>query len=179
MKIKTNYRWVIKIVAISVVASMIFTLVSSEILGNVGYITAFAVLAVFILLGILFDIIGVAVTAASPAPFHSMAAHREKGAREALRLLKNAEKVSSFCNDVVGDVSGIVSGSTASLVVARLVADTDGEDLIPQLVMAGLVSGLMIGGKAIGKTIALNNSTGIVLQAGKLISLTSRRNSHK
>ncbi len=42
------------------------------------------IVVVFIGLGIVFDIIGVAVTAADAKPFHSMAAHREKGAKEAL-----------------------------------------------------------------------------------------------
>ena len=37
-----------------------------------------------------------------------MAAHKEAGAIEALRLIRNAEKVASFCNDVVGDISSIV-----------------------------------------------------------------------
>ena len=74
MKTKTNKRWVIKITLISMCVSMAFTLASSEILGSAGYVMAFLVLAVFILLGIVFDIIGVAATAASPAPLHSMAA---------------------------------------------------------------------------------------------------------
>lgn len=55
-----------------------------------------------------------------PKPFHSMAAHREKGAKEALMLLRSASRVSSVCNDVVGDICGIVSGSTAAVIVTRL-----------------------------------------------------------
>jgi hypothetical protein len=114
MKTKTNKRWFIKIIIISMCISMAFTFASSEILGSAGYVMAFLVLAVFILLGIFFDTIGVAVTAASTAPFHSMAAKKESGATEGLRLIRNAEKVSSICNDVVGDISGIVSGTTSS-----------------------------------------------------------------
>ncbi len=81
------------------------------------------VLAVFIGLGIVFDMIGVAVTAADPKPFHSMAAHKEKGAKAAIRLLQNANQVSSVCNDVVGDICGIVSGSTAAVIVTHLQRD--------------------------------------------------------
>lgn len=81
------------------------------------------VLAVFIALGIMFDMVGVAVTAADPKPFHSMAAHKEKGGREAIRLLQNANQVSSVCNDVVGDICGIVSGSTAAVIVTQLQRD--------------------------------------------------------
>jgi len=170
MKIKTNYKWLIKIVIISVVASMVFTLASTEILGSTGYFVAFAVLAVFIVFGIVFDVVGVAVTAAAEAPFHSMAAHHERGAAESLRLIKNADKVSSFCNDVVGDVTGIISGTTAALIAARLLEGLNTGKFLFNLLIPGVVTGLMVGGKAVGKTIAINNATAIVLRVGKLIN---------
>ena len=170
---KTNYRWVIRIVLISVAASMAFTFASTEILGRTGNITAFAILVVFIGIGVVFDMIGVAVTAAKEAPFHSMAAHRQRGAAEALRLLKNAEKVSSFCNDVVGDVSGIVSGATAALISAKLMQSLTVDNILIQLLIPGAVAGLTIGGKAIGKTLAMSGSTAIVFRVGKLISIIS------
>jgi len=170
MKKKTNYKWLIKIVLISVAASMVFTLASNEILGRAGYIVASVILAVFIVLGIVFDVIGIAVTAAAEAPFHSMAAHRERGATESLRLIKNADKVSSFCNDVVGDVTGIICGTIATLIAARLMKGLSTENLIFPLLISGVVTGLMVGGKAVGKTIAINSSTKIVLRVGKLIN---------
>jgi len=171
MKRKTNYKWLIKIVLISVLASMVFTFASTEILGLSGYVVAFVVLAIFVVVGIIFDVIGVAVTAAVEAPFHSMAAHRERGATESLRLIKNADKVSSICNDVVGDVTGIISGTTAALIAARLMEGLSTDNLIFPLVISGVVTGLMVGGKAAGKSVAINNSTAIVLRVGKLINL--------
>ena len=171
MKKKVNTHWVTTIILVSILISMIFTFASAEILGNAGYIMAFVVLCAFIALGILFDIIGVAVTAASPVPFHSMAAHHEKGAVEALRLLKNAEKVSSICNDVVGDISGIVSGTTSAIIVSRLMSDLSTKNILIQLVVSGLVAGLTIGGKAVGKTVAMNNGTKIILAVGKILNL--------
>ena len=171
MKKKTNFRWIIKIVLISVAASMVFTLASTEILGRAGYAVAFAVLAVFIILGIVFDMIGIAVAVASEAPFHSMASHRESGAAEALRLIKSSDRVCSFCNDVVGDVSGIVSGSTAALVAARLMQSFGTESFFVPLLISGGVTGLTIGGKAAGKAIAINRSTAIVLKVGKLLNM--------
>ena len=86
------------------------TLASEGALDGAGLPVAFGVLVCFIGLGIVFDIIGVAVTAADERPFHSMAAHKTPGAREALGLIRRANKVSSFCNDVVGDICGIISG---------------------------------------------------------------------
>lgn len=174
MKTKSKSGWYIKIIIISMCVSMAFTFASSEILGSVGYVMAFLVLAIFIILGIVFDVIGVAVTAASVAPFHSMAAHKEPGATEAIRLIRSAEKVSSICNDVVGDITGIISGTTSSLIVARLMKDLSTENILLQLGVSGVVTGLMIGGKAVGKTLAINNSTAIVLDVGKLINLKNR-----
>ena len=176
MKKKTNFKWLIKIVLISVAASMAFTLASAEVLGRAGYFFAFAILAVFVGIGIVFDMIGVAVTAAKEAPFHSMAARRERGATEALRLIKNADKASSFCNDVVGDVSGIVSGSTAAMIAARLMQGISAENALFSLLISGAVTGLTIGGKAVGKTIAFNNCTSIVFSVGKLIAAFRRKN---
>jgi len=169
-KVKTDYKWVIRIILVSVAASMGFTFASTEILGRAGNVVAFLVLVIFIIIGIVFDIIGIAATAAQEAPFHSMATHRERGATEALRLIKNAGKVSSFCNDVVGDVSGIVSGATAALITAKLVQGIATTSILPQLLISGAVAGLTIGGKAAGKAVALNNSTRIVLRVGKLIN---------
>ena len=159
---------------LSVIVSMTFTFASSEILGSAGYIMAFIVLAVFVFIGIIFDIIGVAVTSASPKPFHSMASHRETGAIEALSLLRNAEKVSSFCNDVVGDVSGIISGTTAAIIATRLMEDLSTESVLLQLVISGVVAGVTIGGKAMGKALAINNNTRIVLLTGKVIHLKTK-----
>ena len=176
MKNKTDYKWLIKIVLISIVASMVFTFASSKVLGLAGHAVALAILLVFIALGIAFDMIGIAVAAASEAPFHSMATHRERGAAESLRLIKNADKVTSFCNDVVGDVSGIISGATAALIAARLMEGFGVENLLFPLLISAVVAGLTVGGKAAGKTYAFNKSTKIVLRVGKLINLLRLRN---
>ena len=169
MKKKTNLKWLIKIVLISVAASMAFMFATAKALEYINFFIAFAVLAAFIMLGIIFDMIGIAVAAAVEAPFHSMAAHRESGAAESLWLIRNADKVSSFCNDVVGDVSGIVSGAAAALIAARLVHGLDRGNIFASLIISGVVTGLTIGGKAAGKTFAFNNSTMIVFRTGKII----------
>jgi hypothetical protein len=135
---------------------------------------AFVVLAVFILVGILFDIVGVSVTAAFVKPFHSMAAHKERGATEAIRLIRNAEKVASICNDVVGDISGIISGATSALIVTKRAADFTRSTLELQILSSGRVTGATVGGKAAGKALAINNSTNIVLDVGKLIGFWGR-----
>ena len=89
-KDSSQRRWVVTAFCLAVTLSAALSLVSESVLGSAGLAVALLILALFILLGIVFDVIGVAVTAADPRPFHSMAAHKVKGAREALKLLKNA-----------------------------------------------------------------------------------------
>ena len=132
------------------------------------------VLAVFIALGIMFDMVGVAVTAADHPPFHSMAAHKEKGGREAIRLLQNANQVSSVCNDVVGDICGIVSGTTGAVIVVQLQKAFSVQTVLLSVSVTALISGLTIGGKALGKTFAMNKSTRVVFLAGKFLHIFHR-----
>ena len=162
-------RWVWRIFLMSVVLSAALSLASGMALEGAGYALAVGVLLSFILLGILFDVVGVAVTAADAKPFHSMASHREKGAKEALFLLRNAEKVSSFCNDVVGDICGIVSGTTAAVIVTKLQAGFNTRSVLIATAVTALISGVTIGGKAIGKRLALTRSKEVVYRAAKLL----------
>jgi len=171
MKKKINIKWIIKITVISLVASVVFTLASTEILGRTGYIMSFAILAVFIVVGIIFDVIGIAVTAANEAPFNSMATRRQRGATESLRLIRNAEKVTCYCNDVIGDVTGIISGTTAALIAARLMDGLDAANLVFPVAISAVVTGLTVGGKAVGKTLAFNKSTQIVHGVGKMLAV--------
>ena len=167
---KSNVKWIIKITLISLVAAAVFALASTEILGNTGYVISFTVLAAFVIVGIFFDVIGIAVTAANEAPFNSMATHRQYGALEALRLVKNAKIVTSYCNDVIGDVTGVVSGGAAALIAARLMTSFNSETLLIPVVITAAVTALTIGGKAIGKTLAFSKSTKIVLGVGKFFA---------
>ncbi len=170
MKKKMDPKWLVEIVALSVTVSMVFSLTSSEILDGAGYIVSLVLLFAFIALGILFDIVGVAVTSATETPFHAMASHKERGAREALRLLRKAERVSSICNDVVGDISGIISGATAATIAGNFARDFSLSSVVISLLVTGIVSGLTIGGKAVGKTVALARNTQIIFTVGKLLS---------
>lgn len=170
-KPRSYWRWVVRIFLISVALSAVLSFASGVALEGAGYALAVFVLVLFVLLGIVFDIIGVAVTAADPKPFHSMASHRERGAKEALYLLKNAEKVSSFCNDVVGDICGIVSGSTAAVIVVRLQASLNTRSILVSIAVTALISGVTIGGKAVGKRLALARSTGVVLTSARFLQV--------
>lgn len=168
-KKKVNIKWIVTIFLSTVVISAVFSSVSGALLGNAALAPAFGILLAIILIGIVFDVIGVAVTAADMKPFHSMAAHRAHGAQEALSMLRNAEKVSSFCNDVVGDICGVISGTASASIVVLMLSGAGGSLRMLEIVMAALVSGLTVGGKAIGKSFAISNSTKIVHMAALLV----------
>jgi len=174
-KKSSNTRWILRIFLMTVVISIVLTLSARAAMEHAGFLVSFLVLVVFIAAGIFFDMLGIAVAAADEAPFHAMAAHRERGAREAIGLKKNADRVSSFCNDVVGDIAGIVSGTTAAVIVTRLVDYFSWDAMLLSLALSGLVAGLTVGGKAVGKTIAMRKSTSIVAAAGRFLSLFSRK----
>ena len=168
-------RWVISVFLTTIVVSGIISLLSEEVMSQSGILAAFAILFVIVTVGILFDVVGVAVTSADEKPFHSMASRRVPGAREALRLLRNAERVSSICNDVVGDICGVVSGSASATIAALVLTHVD--TVWPRAVslgMSALVAGLTVGGKAIGKTIAVNSCTQIVHLVGRFLHTLNR-----
>jgi len=165
-------KWIASITIVSFVLSVVMSYVSNEALSSAGTLLSFVVLFLFIALGIIFDMIGVAATSATEKEFHSMAAHRVRGAREAVWMTRNAGKVSSICNDVVGDICGIISGATGALIVSRITAGLAGARvLLVSLLITGIVSAMTIGGKAMGKGIAIANSRGVLLICGELLSI--------
>ena len=135
-------RWVVTVFLITVVISGIISLVSDEVMDSSSLPVAFLILLAIVMVGIIFDIIGMAVASADEKPFHSMAARKVPGSQEAIRLLRNAERVSSICNDVVGDICGVVSGSASATIAALILTQVDvGWPRGVSLVMSALVAG--------------------------------------
>lgn len=167
-----NWKWVLTITVLSFLISISMSYISSEALANVGNIAAFVILLVFIGIGILFDIIGMAATSATEKEFHSMAAKKVAGAKQAVWLSRNAEKVSSFCNDVVGDISGIISGATGAIIIARMTTGMGAlHAMVFSLTITGLIAALTIGGKALGKGFGIGHSVKIVFAVGRVLSV--------
>jgi len=166
-----NYKWIFTIIIVSFIISILFTTLSETIIPNVNTIFSILLTLIFILLGIIFDIIGVAVTSSDEAPFHSMASRKVKGAKTSVFLKKNAEKVSSLCNDVVGDICGIISGSTGAVIAINIANKTDINPLIITVTTMAIISALTIGGKAMGKSFAINKSNEILYKFAKILNI--------
>ena len=163
-------KWVVTVFFATILISGIISFSSDILMENSSMAVAFLILLAIILIGIVFDIVGMAVASADEKPFHAMAARKVPGAKESIQLLRNAERVSSICNDVVGDICGVVSGSASATIAAQILSNFElGWPQIVSLVMSALAAGLTVGGKAIGKSFAVNSSTAIVHTVGKLV----------
>ena len=112
-------KWIFIVFIMTFSISFFMSFISETTIPNATLILGIIITLLFILLGVLFDIIGVAVTTANEKVFHSMNAKQVKGAAVAVKFKKNADKVSSICCDVIGDICGVVSGS-AGITIASL-----------------------------------------------------------
>ncbi len=157
----------LRVSVLTFLLTILLTLTADSVLNFLGLFMAVLILLLIISAGILFDIIGVAVTATEEASFHAMAAKKVYGAVQAIRLVRHADRVSSFCNDLVGDICGTVSGAAAASIVFNLLARglvTD--QSLASLLLIGLVAALTVGGKAAGKFLALYRCREITFKVG-------------
>ncbi|MBR3162184.1 MAG: hypothetical protein IKF19_05585 [Bacilli bacterium] len=153
-----DYNWIIKIIILAFTLSIIMSLASESLIPNIPSVFGIILILFFIGLGIIFDMIGVAVTASNLSVFNSMAARKVKGAKLAVTFKKNTDKVSSFCNDVIGDICGVISGACCVAIASNLSKTLNINFLIISLFATSIVSALTIGGKAIAKNYAINQS---------------------
>jgi CBS domain containing-hemolysin-like protein len=163
IKERQRRRWVLLVTLGTFLSTLVFSYISDTVLSSTGLILAFVILLLIILIGIFADILGIAVASVSLDPFNAMAAKKIKGAKTCVNLVKNASRVSSVCNDVIGDICGIVSGATSVSIVAQLLVQYP----VLNATLVGLLSSaavacLTVGGKAIGKDFAMANSTKII-----------------
>ncbi len=165
----TNIKWFIQVFLMTFILSIIFSYISTNGVSNLSIMPAVLILIIVVGLGILFDIIGVAVTVANEEEFHAKASKKIEGSKDSIKLIKNASKVANICADVIGDICGVLSGAISALISVKI-ANQYGMKINLQFLMSALVSALTVGGKAIGKEIANKNATKIVHTVGKIIN---------
>ena len=170
-KKKKVLRWAIISTLLTFGISFFMNLFSKLSLSGSSIYVAVLVLVIIILIGILTDIVGTAVTAADEAPFHSMSSRKVKGASMGITLIRNAERVSNICNDIIGDICGIISGSMSAVIVAILFIDGTKASFWGAIAIASVVASLTVGGKAFGKGIAISKSNDIVFGVAKIFSI--------
>ncbi|WP_123053578.1 hypothetical protein [Clostridium sp. JN-1] len=172
---KSNTKWLFIIVFWSIITCGSISLLSDMLLKSVNILVAFLILGFIIIVGIISDMLGVAVTVAQERSFHAMASKRVSGAKLAIRLIKNADKASTIFQDVIGDICGIVSGSVGVLIAHKISYDfPDVHEAILNTIIGVLIGALTIGGKAVGKNLAINNGNNVLYRFCKLIYFFKR-----
>ncbi len=168
-KTGSNYKWVIQAFCLTFVLSILMSYITTNGISNLNIIPAILILLLVIFLGIITDIIGVAVTVADESEFHAKATKKVKGAKTSIRLIKSASIVANICADVIGDVCGVLSGAISAMIAVKLTGDYGLPENI-QFIISALVASMTVGGKAIGKNIANKESTKIVYAVGLILS---------
>lgn len=165
---KKENNFILTIFILTFVLSVCFSAVSNVIAASFNEIVLFFIMVGVIAIGILFDAIGTAGITAKEATFHSMSSAKVKGAKEALTLIKSGSKISTICNDVVGDVCGIVSGGLGAVLAISLSTRFGINNTIISVVLSAFISSFTVGGKAIMKNVAMNNADKIIHIVGKV-----------
>lgn len=170
---KKSLNWSMIIAVITFVLAAIFSIVSTTILSGVAWGVGMLIVFLIVLLGVISDTIGVAATAAAEKPFHAMAAEKVPGAKQAVLIVRNADRFSNFTNDVIGDIAGVISGTASTYVVIQLamqMGHAEGSILqfVISIIFTSVVAALTVGGKSVGKTLAIQYATEIIFQVGRL-----------
>lgn len=169
-KKKYNLKWPITAMIISFVISFSVGIMSEFLISGTGIILTLLLICIILAISIITDMIGVSVTASNVEPFMAMASKKIKGSKEAIKLIKNAEKYSSFFCDIIGDVCGTLAGALGASLTASLVINNE---IVLAFVSAGIsatIATITIFGKALGKKYAINKGNEIVYKLGKFIS---------
>ena len=166
---KEQIKWFIQVFIMTFILSMLFSYISANGVSNLSLIPALV-----IGIGIFFDIIGVAVTVANEHEFHAKASKKIEGSKASIKLIRNAPKVANICADVIGDICGVLSGAISAL-IAMKITEQFGLSFNIQFILSATVAALTVGGKALGKGVANNNSTKIVHAVGIVLNKFSRK----
>ena len=163
----SKIKWFIEVFIITFVLSICFSYISTYGVSNLNLVSSIIILIAVIAVGIIFDIVGVAVTVAKEHEFHAKATKKVDGAKASIKLIKNSTKVANICADVIGDVCGVLSGAISAMISAKIMEKT-GANL--QFVISAIVASLTVGGKALGKELANKESTQIVHFVGIILN---------
>lgn len=165
----SNIIWIIESFILTFILSGVVSFISNNSIEKLNLGASLIILILVIVVGIFFDMIGVAVTVAPEEVFHAKATKKAKGAKTSLKLIKNASKVANICADVVGDICGVVSGAISAMISLKISSTYAVSNNI-QFLISALVASITVSGKAMGKEIANTSSAKIVNLVGIFLS---------
>jgi len=168
----------IRITLLALVLGALFAFISEITAERTNMIGSIILLVLLIVISIFFDGIGIAVTACDLAPLTSMASRKVYGSKTAIKMVKNASKVSSICSDLIGDTFGIISGACATVIVIewmiKMGTENQNIELWITVAISSVVAALTIGGKSFIKNIAVDKSKEFTMFIAKIVAIFSK-----
>ncbi|MGI6082682.1 MAG: hypothetical protein ACOYEP_07420 [Limnochordia bacterium] len=158
------YHRVGLVAAATFVVTLLISGTTRGFLGLIPPLFSAFLLLIVVSVGVFFDVIGTAVISAQESPFHAMAAKRIFGAPQAVRLVRSADAVANFCNDLVGDIAGTLSGAMGAMLASSL------QQPLLVVLIAPIVSTLTVTGKALGKGPAIKHANAIVYRVAWVLA---------
>ena len=139
-KDKWKYSWAIQALFITFCLSLLISFLSTNAINNLSLFPAILILLIVIFLGVVADIIGVAVTVGNEEDFHAKASKKIEGAKSSIKLIRNYAKVANICCDVI--------------------------NINTNFLISAVVAAVTVGSKAAGKVMGQEHSTKIVHVVG-------------
>ena len=172
-KRKSSLRFLLTVFSLTFIIAALLSSGTEASLRVLPLIFTWILLIIVITIGVLFDVIGTAVAAADEAPHHCRAANKVFGAKQSIYLIKRADRVANFTNDIVGDITGTLSGAmgaTIIILITNQYSNLSDWKVILNVVMLALIASLTVTGKAWGKTRAINEANKIIEITGRIIA---------
>lgn len=170
-----KYAWPIKVGLLTLALALMFGVLSEVTLSDANIIVAIIVIIILVGISILFDSIGVAFACCPIEPILAMASRKVKGSKAAISLVRNGDKVSSVCSDIIGDICGILSGAAGTAVAAKFIMGQTGSvAILIASVISAVIAAITVFGKAMCKKLAIDKSVSIVSFVGKVLSVFSK-----
>lgn len=155
--------WALKVFVVSLILTAGISVITELLMDELSIVAAAFIILVIVLIGVSFDVIGIAFATCETKPFVSMASKKIKRAKSAIKLLQNADVVSNICGDVVGDICGIVSGAAGAAIAAKIIIQTQNTpDIVITIMISSVIAAITVAGKAAGKTLAISRNKQIV-----------------
>ena len=169
--------WPVKVFFLAIFLSFTFSIISEIALSNANIFIAIIVILVFIAISIIFDMLGVAVTSSSIEPFLAMASRHVKGSKQAISLIKNADRISAICTDVIGDICCILSDAAGASILTKIALASNGDfsSIVIASSVSALIAGITIAGKAAFKKFAISHSSQVTLRFAKFINFFTKK----
>lgn len=174
--VKLKFGWPLKVLILTFCFSVTFSLFSQIISSKVGVILSIIIIFVFLSIGVVFDVLGVAASVCNKQVFRQLDEKGDRAAKIAYKLSSNSEKMSSFCCDIIGDICGVLSGSAGAALAMKINLNLSASGMvILSTIVSAIIASLTVFCKALGKTVAINKSHSIIYKFSKFLTFFLKR----